>query len=105
MNSIKIKKGDKVRVISGEYKGIEGNVLRAFPKQQRVIVEKVNFIKEHQRPNQQNPSGAIVEREAPIHVSNVQLICPKCGKPSQAGIKILEDKSRVRYCKKCGELI
>jgi len=70
-----------------------------------VIVEKVNFIKEHQRPNQQNPSGAIVEREAPIHVSNVQLICPKCGKPSQAGIKILEDKSRVRYCKKCGELI
>lgn len=105
MNKMNIKKGDKVKVISGEYKGVKGVVLRAFPKQQKVIVEKVNFIKEHQRPNQQNPSGAIIEREAPIHVSNVQLICPKCGKPSQASMKILEDKSRVRYCKKCGELI
>ncbi|MGC9337453.1 MAG: 50S ribosomal protein L24 [Candidatus Cloacimonadia bacterium] len=102
---MKIKKGDKVKVISGEYKGVEGIVLRAFPKQERVIVEKVNFIKKHQRPNQQNPSGAIIEREAPIHVSNVQLICPKCGKSSQVRMKILEDKSRVRYCKKCGEVI
>ncbi|HEX37886.1 MAG TPA: 50S ribosomal protein L24 [Candidatus Cloacimonetes bacterium] len=102
---MRIKKGDKVRVISGEYKGVEGNVLKSFPKLGKVIVEKVNFVKKHQRPTQQNPSGGVVEMEAPINVSNVQLICPKCGKPSKPRIKILEDKSRVRYCAKCGDMI
>jgi len=102
---MKLKKGDKVKVISGEYKGIEGRVLISFPKRNKVIVEKVNFIKKHQRPTQQNPSGGVIEMEAPIHVSNVQFVCPKCGKPSKARMKILEDKSRIRYCPKCGDMV
>lgn len=102
---MRIKKNDKVRVIAGEYKGVEGLVLKAFPKINKVIIEKVNFIKKHQRPTQQNQSGGIIEMEAPIHISNVQLICPKCGQPTKPRMKILEDKSRVRYCAKCGDMI
>ncbi|MCK4338841.1 MAG: 50S ribosomal protein L24 [Candidatus Cloacimonetes bacterium] len=102
---MRIKKDDKVRVITGEYKGVEGLVLKAFPKNNKVIVEKVNFIKKHQRPTQRSQSGGIIEMEAPIHVSNVQLICPKCGKPTKARMKVLEDKSRMRYCSKCGDMI
>ncbi|MBC8525648.1 MAG: 50S ribosomal protein L24 [Candidatus Cloacimonetes bacterium] len=102
---MKIKKGDKVRIITGEYKSVEGKVLKAFPKQNKVIVEKVNFIKKHQRPTQQSQSGGIIEKEAPIDASNLCLICPKCGKPSKPRIKILKDKSRVRYCSKCGDMI
>lgn len=102
---MRIKKDDKVRVITGEYKGVEGLVLKAFPKNNKVIVEKVNFIKKHQRPTQRSQSGGIIEMEAPICVSNVQLICPKCGKPTKARMKVLEDKSRMRYCSKCGDMI
>ncbi|MCK4357639.1 MAG: 50S ribosomal protein L24 [Candidatus Cloacimonetes bacterium] len=102
---MRIKKDDKVRIISGEYKGVEGLILKAFPKNNKVIVEKVNFIKKHQKPTQQSQSGGIIEMEAPIHISNVQLICPKCGKPTKARMKILEDKSRIRYCSKCGDMI
>ena len=102
---MKIKKDDKVRVISGEYKGVEGNVLKSFPKDNKIIVEKVNFIKKHQRPTQQNPSGGVIEMESPINVSNVQLICPKCGKPTKPKMKILKDKSRTRICAKCGDMI
>jgi large subunit ribosomal protein L24 len=102
---MRIKKGDKVQVITGEYKGVEGNVLKAFPKDNSVIVEKVNFIKRHQRPTQQAPSGGIIEKETPINASNVRLICPKCGKLTKPKMKILEDKSRGRYCPKCGDMI
>ncbi|MBN2017695.1 MAG: 50S ribosomal protein L24 [Candidatus Cloacimonetes bacterium] len=102
---MRIKKDDKVRVISGEYKGVEGVVLKSFPEKNKVIVEKVNFIKKHQRPTQQNPSGGVIEMEAPISVSNVQFICPKCGKPSKPRMKILEDKSRIRYCTRCGDMV
>lgn len=102
---MRIKKDDKVRVISGEYKGVEGVVLKSFPEKNKVIVEKVNFIKKHQRPTQQNPSGGVIEMEAPISASNVQFICPKCGKPSKIRMKILEDKSRIRYCTTCGDMV
>ena len=83
---MRIKKDDKVKVISGEYKGVEGHVLKSFREKNKLIVEKVNFMKKHQRPTQQNPSGGVIEMEAPIHVSNVQFICPKCGKPSKVKI-------------------
>ncbi|HHI87404.1 MAG TPA: 50S ribosomal protein L24 [Candidatus Cloacimonetes bacterium] len=102
---MRIKKDDKVKVISGEYKGVEGHVLKSFRKKNKLIVEKVNFIKKHQRPTQQNPSGGVIEMEAPIHVSNVQFICPKCGKLSKVKMKILDDKSRIRYCTKCGDMV
>lgn len=102
---MKIKKDDKVRIITGEYIGVEGHVLKAFPTTNKIIVEKVNFMKKHQRPTQQNPSGGVIEMEAPIHVSNVQFVCPKCGKPSKVKMKILEDKSRIRYCTKCGDMV
>jgi large subunit ribosomal protein L24 len=102
---MRIKKDDKVKVISGEYKGVEGHVLKSFREKNKLIVEKVNFMKKHQRPTQQNPSGGVIEMEAPIHVSNVQFICPKCGKPSKVKMKILDDKSRIRYCTKCGDMV
>lgn len=102
---MRIKKDDKVKVISGEYKGVEGHVLKSFREKNKIIVEKVNFMKKHQRPTQQNPSGGVIEMEAPIHVSNVQFICPKCGKPSKVKMKILDDKSRIRYCTKCGDMV
>jgi len=102
---MRIKKNDKVKIISGEYNGVEGHVLKSFPTKNKIIVEKVNFIKKHQRPTQQNPSGGVIEMEAPIHVSNVQFICPKCGKVSKIKMKILDDKSRIRYCTNCGDMV
>ncbi|MBS3740861.1 MAG: 50S ribosomal protein L24 [Candidatus Cloacimonetes bacterium] len=102
---MRIKKGDTVRVITGEYKGVEGEVLKAYPDDNKVIVEKVNFMKKHQRPTQQNQEGGIYEIEAPIDVSNVEFICPKCGESSKTKRKTLKDGSRVRYCSKCEEIV
>ncbi len=103
----KVVKDDTVLVISGVYRGKTGKVLKVFPKTNRIIVEGVNLIKRHTRPTQQLPQGGIVEKEAPIHISNVKVVCPKCGRPTRVGIRILEDKSKVRYCKHpdCGEII
>lgn len=100
-----IRKKDKVRVISGNDRGKEGEVLKVFPDEDRVVVEKVNMIKRHQRKSQQMPQGGIVEREAPISVGNVMLVCPKCNKAARTGTAVLEDGSRVRTCKKCGEML
>ena len=96
---LRIKKNDTVIVISGEDKGKKGKVLKAFPKTQRVIVEKVNFIKKHTRPTQQNPQGGIVMMEAPIHVSNVQLYNDKLGEVTKAVYRMIGDR-RVRVDKK-----
>ncbi len=103
-NKIRIKKGDTVMVITGKYKGVKGRVLKVFPKDQRVIVEKVNFIKKHTRPNQQNQQGGIIEKEAPIHVSNVMLWNSKINSVSKPVFKKIGDK-RVRVCKKTGDEI
>ena len=100
-----IKKKDKVRVIAGNHKGLEGEVLKVFPDAGRVIVEKVNLIKRHTRQSQQTPQGGIVEKEASIEASNVMLICPKCNKPARTGTEQLGDGSRVRTCKQCGEML
>jgi len=100
-----IRKKDKVRVVSGNHKGMEGEVLKVFPKTRRVIVEKVNLVKRHTRPTQSLPQGGIIEKEAPIDMSNVMLVCPKCGQPARTGRVALEDGSHVRTCKKCGEML
>ena len=96
-----IKKGMQVRVISGAHKGQEGKVLFASPKNQRVVVEGVNFIKKSIRPSQENPSGGIIEKEASLHVSNVLVL--QGGNISRLGYKMLEDGSKVRILKKTNE--
>ena len=103
MNSMNIKKGDTVRVLSGKDKGKEGVVLRALPQKERVVVEKVNMIKKAMRPTQQNPQGGIMSVEAPIHVSNVMVICPECKQPTRTGKKRDENGKKIRVCKKCGK--
>ena len=100
----KIKREDFVVVITGKDKGKRGKVLRVIPKKQRVVVEGVNIVKKHQKPTANSPGG-IIEKPAPIHVSNVMLICPKCGTPTRVGFTFLEDGTKVRKCKKCGEVI
>lgn len=104
INKMRIKKGDTVVVLSGKYKGVKGKVLKSFPKTQRVIVEKVNFIKKHTRPTQQNPQGGIIEKEAPINASNVKLFNEKINDVTRAVYKVVGD-SRVRVCKKTGDEI
>ena len=103
MNSMHVKKGDKVRVLSGKDKGKEGTVLRALPQKQRVVVEKVNMVKKAMRPTQQNPQGGISTVEAALHVSNVMLICPECGKATRVSKRVNEQGKKVRVCKKCGK--
>lgn len=103
-NKMRIKKGDHVVVLSGKYKGVKGRVLKAFPKTERVIVERVNFIKKHTRPTQQNPQGGIIERESPIHVSNVMLYNEKIGSVTKVVFKNVGE-NRVRSCKKTGDEI
>jgi large subunit ribosomal protein L24 len=98
--NLRIKKGDTVQVIQGKENGKRGKVLRVLAEDQRVVVERVNFIKRHVRPSQKTPQGGVIEREASIHISNVQLICPGCGLPARVGVR-MEGDDKVRYCKKC----
>ncbi|MBC7293043.1 MAG: 50S ribosomal protein L24 [Thermoleophilia bacterium] len=98
--TFRIKKGDTVEVIQGKERGKRGKVLRVLPAQERVVVERVNFIKRHVRPSQKNPQGGVIEREAGIHISNVKLVCPGCGQAVRVGVRI-EGEDKVRYCKKC----
>ena len=100
MSKMNIKKGDRVRVLTGKDRGAEGTVLRALPAQQRVIVEQVNVVTKAMRPTQANPQGGLQHKEAPIHVSNVALICPKCSQATRVGAKRVDGK-KVRLCKKC----
>lgn len=104
-----LKKNDKVKVIAGNHKGKEGKVLKLYHEKNRVIVEGVNIIKKHTRPNQKNPQGGISQREAPINISNVMLIDPKAGEPTRMGMQIIEDekgkKKKMRYGKKSGEIL
>ncbi len=107
---MRVRKNDQVLVLAGNYKGKKGKVLKVFPEESRVIVEGVNFIKRHSRPTQQNPQGGIIEKEAPIHVSNVMVVCPKCSTAARMGKQVVFDearqrKSSVRVCKNCGEML
>jgi len=100
-----VRKGDTVAIIAGRERGKRGKVLRVLPETERVIVEKVNMMKKHQRPTQKLRQGGIIEREAGLALSNVLLVCARCDKPSRAGIKVLGDGRKVRVCKRCGETI
>jgi large subunit ribosomal protein L24 len=97
----KIKKNDEVLVVAGKDRGKKGKVLRVLPAKGTAIVERVNFARKHQRPNpQKNVKGGILEREAPIRLSNLMVVCPSCGEPAKLGRK-KTDLGTVRYCKKC----
>ena len=100
-----IIKNDTVKVVSGNHKGKVGRVLKVFPKQRRIIVEKVHLVKRHQKRKSQTEQGGILEKEAPIHVSNVLLVCPKCSKPTRTGVGQLADGKKVRICKTCKEML
>jgi large subunit ribosomal protein L24 len=106
---MKIRKNDSVMVIAGNSRGKTGKVLKVYPEKQRVIVEGVNIMKRHTRPSQKNPQGGIVQREAPIHVSNVMLLDPKQNQPTRVGTAVVKDettgkKRRMRVAKATGEM-
>lgn len=100
-----VKKGDMVEVLAGKEKGKTGKVLKVLKKKDRVIVEKINFVKKHARPGGKFAKGGIVEMEAPLHISNVALLCSHCSKGVRFGTKRLDDGKKVRICKICGEQI
>jgi large subunit ribosomal protein L24 len=100
-----IKKEDTVIVIAGREKGKRGRVLAVLPKKDRVIVERTNMIKKHMKPSRQYQQGGIIEKEAPLHLSNVMLVCPKCDAPTRLGNLVLETGKKVRACKKCKEVV
>ena len=101
---MKIKKGDTVLITSGKDKGKKAKVLEAFPKQNKITVEGTNIVKRHRRPRQEREKGQIVEVSQPINVSNVKLVCPKCGQPTRLGYRLTE-KDKYRVCKKCNQEI
>jgi len=102
MNKMKIRKNDEVIVLSGKDKGKTGKVLKVIPERQGVIVEKINFAKEFIRRDQsKNIQGGIMEKEAPIHISNLRLYCSECAQGVRARARILEDGSKIRVCAKC----
>ncbi len=101
----KLKKDDKVKVIAGKDAGKIGRVLKVNHKKERVLVENINIIKRHTRPSAQNRQGGIVETEAPLHWSNLMLMCSKCMAPVRVKVSVLEDGKKKRICSKCNELI
>jgi large subunit ribosomal protein L24 len=105
MASAHVRKGDTVMVVAGKERGKRGKVLRVIPEKSRVIVEKVNMIKRHQRPTQKLRQGGIIEREGPIHLSNVMLMDPRGERPTRVGVRMLADGKKVRVARKSGEII
>lgn len=99
-----IKKDDKVKVISGKYKGKIGRVVRVISKTKRIVIENINIVKRHTKADMKS-KGGIVEKEAPIHWSNVMLMCDKCMQPIRIKLKTLEDGKKVRVCGKCSEIL
>jgi len=102
---MRIKKGDKVKIIAGKDKGKEGKILKVFPEKRKVIVEGLNLLIKHVKPRRAGEKGQRIQFPAPLDISNVMLVCPKCNKPTRVGYKILENKKKVRICKKCKEII
>ena len=103
MKKMHVKRGDLVKVIAGKDKGAEGEVITAIPEKGKVIVEGVAIVSKHQKARRQGQESGILKMEAPIDASNVMRVCSKCGKAARTGVKVLEDGSKVRYCKKCNE--
>jgi len=102
---LSIKKNDTVSVITGKEKGKKGRVISVDPIKNKILIERINLIKRHTKPSKKYAQGGIIEKEAPLHVSNAMLICPKCGKPTRIGNTVLSTGKKVRICKKCKEVI
>lgn len=102
---MKIKKGDLVKIISGKDKGKQGKIIRSIPKEDKIVVEGLNLRIKHLKPRRQGEKGQRIQFPASLNVSKVMLICPKCSRPTRVGYKFLEDKSKERICKRCGEII
>ena len=100
-----IKHNDTVKVIAGRDRGKTGKVLRVDPSKGRILVEGVNFVKKHMRKTKQEDQGGIIQKESPLRISNVMLMCKNCNKPTRIGTSLMKDGSRVRACKKCKEVI
>ena len=102
---MKIRKNDTVMVIAGKDKGKKGKVRFAYPKNRRILVEGVNFIKKHSRTKRQARQAGIIDMEVSIDISNVMLLCEKCNRPTRIGFRFLEDGRKVRFCRSCNEVI
>jgi large subunit ribosomal protein L24 len=100
-----LKKNDTVQVISGEFKGKTGRIIKMIRDKNKAIVENINVVKRHTKPNQKNQQGGIIEKEAAIDLSNLMLVCPKSGKPTRLGVSVLENGERVRFSKKAKEIV
>jgi large subunit ribosomal protein L24 len=98
----RVRKDDTVMIIAGRERGKTGKVLRLLPKTERVVVERINLVKRHTKPRG-NQQGGIIEKEAPLHISNVQPVCGRCDKPTRIGTRRLENGDGVRVCRRCGE--
>ncbi len=105
LKKIGLKKNDHVLTLSGRDSGKKGKILKIYPKSHRAVVEGINMVSEHQRPTQTSPKGGIIRREGTIHLSNIQLVCPRCSKPTRIQHSVLADGSKKRTCKKCKEII
>ena len=106
MSNMKIKKGDQVRVVSGKEAGKTAKVLRVDREKHRVVLERLNMVKKHTKPNPKtNPQGGVIEREAALDVSNVMLVCPSCGQPTRVGYRLIDGGGKVRACRResCGK--
>jgi large subunit ribosomal protein L24 len=106
MSKMKIHKGDQVKVVNGKESGKTGRVLRVDTESHRVVIERLNMVKKHTKPNPKtNPQGGVIEREAAIDVSNVMLVCPACGQPTRVGFRLLEGGGKIRTCRRanCGK--
>lgn len=104
-NKVHVKTGDTVVVLSGSQKGKKGKVMAVSPKEGKVIIEKVNLVSKHVKPRKMGEQGGIVEAEGAMYASKVQIVCPRCGKPTRIAHKILKDGTKERICKKCGEAL
>lgn len=105
MSKMRIKKGDRVRVISGKDAGKEGKILHRNLQKDTIIIENINMVTKSTRPTQKDPRGGFVQKEAPMHACKVLLICPSCGKPTRVSRAFLDSGKKVRICKQCGEII
>jgi large subunit ribosomal protein L24 len=101
----KISKNDIVEIIAGEDVGKTGRVVKVFPRTNQLLVEGINYVKRHTRPTAQNQQGGILEKEAPVHVSNVRIWCPRCEKGVKMAPRVLSDGTKARVCRSCGEII
>ncbi len=102
MSGLKVRKGDRVRVLTGKDRGKEGVIMRVIPKDRKVIVDGVNVAKKHQAPTRTTQQGGIIDKDMPLPVANVALVCSSCGKPTRVGYKFDSSGQKVRICRKCG---